>query len=80
MTSRPAWQDDALCREYPDVNFFPERGEDVAPAKGVCSRCAVRAECADYAIRLGERHGIWGGLSGIERRQARSRIRKGHAA
>lgn len=24
--ARPRWQRDALCREYPDVSWFPERG------------------------------------------------------
>ena len=59
--ARPAWHADALCREHPEVNFFPERGESAEPAKAVCARCAVRAECAAYGAD--EAAGIWGGLS-----------------
>jgi WhiB family redox-sensing transcriptional regulator len=36
-------------------------------AKSVCARCAVRLECADYAIRAREPYGVWGGLTEEER-------------
>ncbi len=36
------WRLDALCIEYPDVSFFPEKGEPNEPARDVCSRCLVR--------------------------------------
>ena len=62
---------DALCREYPHVNFFPARGESTAPAKAVCSRCLVRSECLGYAVE-NEEHGVWGSTS----RQDRERIRR----
>lgn len=54
---------DALCVEYPDVEFFVERGQHAEPAKAICRRCLVRAECLDYAITHGIAHGIWGGQS-----------------
>ena len=41
------WAADALCVEYPEVEFFPERGQDSRPAKAVCARCLVRFECRD---------------------------------
>lgn len=72
----PAWHRDALCREYPGVSFFPVLGESSAPAKAVCGRCAVRSECADYAVDDPSLGGIWGGLSARERgrlRRARTR-------
>ena len=47
------WAADALCVEYPEVEFFPERGQDSRPAKAVCARCLVRFECRDYAIARG---------------------------
>jgi hypothetical protein len=43
VTVREPWMRDALCNEYPKALFFPERGEDVEPAKAVCGRCAVTA-------------------------------------
>ena len=61
---RPAWQADALCREYPEVNFFPQRGEDLGPAKQVCARCTVADECREFARANGERDGVWGGETG----------------
>jgi WhiB family redox-sensing transcriptional regulator len=70
LVGRPAWQADALCREYPEVDFFPGRGESTAPAKAVCARCLVRDECRALA---GERNefGVWGGTSAQERRRNR---------
>ena len=37
-------------------------------AKAICARCPVRMECLEYAIRIREPHGIWGGLNELERR------------
>ncbi len=48
---RTPWMRDGLCQEYPHVNFFPERGDPLGPAKAVCAHCAVRDECQ------GLRHG-----------------------
>jgi WhiB family transcriptional regulator, redox-sensing transcriptional regulator len=33
--------------------------------------CSVRPECLTYAFAMGERHGIWGGLSERDRRTLR---------
>ena len=38
-------------------------------AKAICATCIVRRECLEYAIRIREPHGIWGGLNEIERKQ-----------
>jgi hypothetical protein len=46
LLDRPAWQRDALCREYGgDVNFFPGRGESLELARALCAACLVRPEC-----------------------------------
>ena len=37
-------------------------------AKVICARCPVRGECLDFALRVREPHGIWGGFTEIERR------------
>jgi WhiB family redox-sensing transcriptional regulator len=52
--------------------FFIERGGDTAPAKAICRGCLVWAECATYALERGERHGVWGGMAPLERKQRRA--------
>lgn len=69
--NRQPWWADALCREYPDVAFFPGLGQSTAPAKDVCSRCLVRDECLAAAVELDEPAGVWGGTSQPERRKLR---------
>lgn len=64
------WRRDALCREYPEVDFFPGRGQDPRPAQGVCGRCPVRVECLEYGLGH-DAHGVWGGTSRSDRREAR---------
>ena len=65
---RPAWQRDALCREYPPEMFFPGTGASFEPAREVCGRCLVREACLAFALEHCESDGMWGGLSGQERR------------
>ena len=65
------WKAQANCRGIDPEAFFPARGdiEGAEAAKAVCAGCVVRAECLEFAIATSERDGIWGGLSGRERRQ-----------
>ncbi len=37
----------------------------------MCGGCEVRMECLEYALRHGEKFGIWGGMSERERRRIR---------
>jgi len=50
----------------------PERRDDrearEAHAKQICAQCRVRGDCLDFAVRVKEPHGIWGGLTEVERR------------
>jgi WhiB family redox-sensing transcriptional regulator len=66
-----AWRLDALCAETDPEAFFPEKGGSTREAKRVCTGCAVRAECLEFALANDERFGIWGGLSERERRRLR---------
>src|SRR3712207_3201700 len=66
-----SWRLDALCAETDPEAFFPEKGGSTREAKRVCSGCAVRAECLEFALTNDERFGIWGGLSERERRRVR---------
>jgi hypothetical protein len=75
LWQRPPWMADALCREFPEVSWFPGRGEDVRPAKAICARCLVAEECAAFVASFdahAAEHGIWGGLSARERRRSRA--------
>lgn len=66
-----SWQDYANCRGADADLFFPERGASTRKAKSICGECQVRAECLDFAIDIGEKFGIWGGMSERERRKVR---------
>src|SRR3954465_14924398 len=65
------WQERANCLGVDPDLFFPERGASTKEAKGVCAGCEVRMECLEYALRHGEKFGIWGGMSERERRRIR---------
>lgn len=70
----PAWPavfDEAICRDTdPDV-FFPDRGANGSwrTLRDVCRACPARRECLQRG--LGERSGVYGGLS----QKARLRLR-----
>jgi WhiB family redox-sensing transcriptional regulator len=66
------WITRGACRTTPTWVFFPTRGDPLDAAKGVCARCAVRQDCADYAVPHADLKGVWGGLSEMERRRIRS--------
>jgi WhiB family redox-sensing transcriptional regulator len=71
------WQAKAACRGPQAAAFFPpshaERKDEKiareARAKSICSECHVRRDCLEYAIRIREPHGIWGGMNEVERKQ-----------
>ena len=69
-----SWRLRAACRQVDSAVFFPPDGERHAQrdaretrAKAICASCPVLRQCAVYAIRYGERYGVWGGLSERER-------------
>lgn len=77
LRSEEAWQLKALCRGPQAVVFFPpthsetkdEKSEREQVAKSMCACCPVKRPCLDYALRIREPHGIWGGLNEVERKQ-----------
>jgi WhiB family redox-sensing transcriptional regulator len=81
LRSDDAWQVKAGCRGPQAAVFFPpshferkdEKVEREQRAKGICVSCPVRQPCLDYAIKIREPHGIWGGLNEVERKQLASR-------
>lgn len=66
-----SWQDLANCLGVDPDLFFPERGASTREAKEVCRGCVVQGDCLEYALRNGEKFGIWGGMSERERRRIR---------
>ena len=68
------WQDRAACFGIdPDV-FFPDlRGRGRAGAR-VLRRCRIREECLAWALKNGERYGVWGGLTEQQRRRVQRQV------
>src|SRR5262245_58561243 len=62
------WRAASACLNTdPDV-FFPvavgsAASKQVARAMRICAGCTVRQQCLDFAIRSGEKDGIWGGTT-----------------
>lgn len=76
MTGSSEWMDRGACTklELPLAEvtrmFFPEKGGASLPAKRVCARCPVIAECRVWALERGSTlGGVWGGLSENQRRK-----------
>lgn len=69
------------CAEHPEW-FYPERSDraSVAKAKALCLTCPVLAQCRDYALSIDERHGVWGGLTELDRAKLRSAKRRDPSA
>lgn len=68
-----AWSRQAACLDADPASFFPEQGDTGADAKTICARCPVIEACLDYALTNRQHHGIWGGLSDIQRAQLHRR-------
>ena len=82
------WQFRAACRGEDSALFFApnyfekreQKNAREAKAKVLCGRCEVRDVCLDYALRIREPHGVWGGMNETERRAIlRSRERERQA-
>lgn len=73
-----SWEKRAKCRGREDIEFFPEPSINATETKAFCRDCPVRRECAEFAIWGGPTgevgmydHGIWGGLSAVQRQRVR---------
>ncbi|MFF3215315.1 WhiB family transcriptional regulator [Streptomyces sp. NPDC002886] len=71
---RPAQEDDwwkqAVCTSDEECAelFYSEASGAAARAKRICFSCPARGACLAYARETVEEFGIWGGLTGQERR------------
>jgi WhiB family transcriptional regulator, redox-sensing transcriptional regulator len=77
LRTEDAWQVKAACRGPQAAVFFPptsferkdEKLDRERRAKAICTTCPVKRPCLDYALKIREPHGIWGGLSEGERKR-----------
>ncbi|MFC9875885.1 WhiB family transcriptional regulator [Nocardia salmonicida] len=79
------WQLTARCRQMDQELFFPSTEErlgsvrtQVLLAKKICRACPVLTPCRAYALEAGETHGIWGGMTALERGRHRRRTSLRH--
>lgn len=79
---RVGWMDRAACRDADPAAMFPTDNDDggIAAAKDTCQGCPVLGQCLGYALDLGERWGVWGGLTYDERKAVRRRERRAVSA
>ena len=83
ILNKQHWRTKAACKGLDPSIFYPatEDEDDAQPAKAVCSECAVREECLEYALGFREHEGVWGGATERERRRIiRQRRRAAYAA
>lgn len=84
---RPPWEfENPVCAEVGTEIFFGKdmdepRARNVPQdtykdAKKICQSCEYIAECAEWGIKY-ETHGVWGGLSPLERKNLRARRGRG---
>ncbi len=69
------WMLFSACRGQDPSIFYPASGESHEPALRFCRVCPATKACLDYAIRNGERDGIWGGMSQRERSRYRKSLK-----
>jgi WhiB family redox-sensing transcriptional regulator len=72
------WRDRAACLSLDYELFFPIGNTSPAllqteEAKAACGRCEVVESCLSWAMESGQDAGVWGGLSGDERRALKRR-------
>lgn len=73
LTDRFRWQDSASCASVGLDVFYPESGNRGVwdAARSICSRCPVKAECLEFALKAEvdwpDRYGMFGGLTPEER-------------
>lgn len=72
------WRNGAACLDEDPELFFPIGNTEPAllqieEAKRICKRCEVIETCLAWAIESRQDAGVWGGLSGDERRALKRR-------
>jgi len=70
------WLERAACLDVDPELFFPISNsgpplQQIDEAKALCGRCPVAEQCLEWAARMGQAEGIWGGTTEWERRATR---------
>jgi WhiB family redox-sensing transcriptional regulator len=63
------WQERAACYGLDPEIFFPTTEEEAGLGLSYCAVCTVREICLAWAVRNGERYGVWGGTTEQQRRR-----------
>jgi WhiB family redox-sensing transcriptional regulator len=66
------WLEQAACRGKNTALFFPAQNS-MREYRKICAKCPVRSQCLE--LGMSEALGIWGGVSGRERRTIRIKRR-----
>ena len=64
------------CTSYPDLFFGDDWNSaiaDLRAAKNLCKSCPIMLQCATYGLEAEEEHGVWGGLTPLDRKKLRRR-------
>jgi WhiB family transcriptional regulator, redox-sensing transcriptional regulator len=69
MADTERWMLHSACSQVDPNLWYADSPLDQFEAVQICSRCEVRPECLYYALRHGEKFGIWGGYTTAEREQ-----------
>lgn len=69
-----AWRAEAACRNSDPDQWFPGPGVNTSALVAICAACPSRVPCLEFG--MDEEEGIYGGLSGRERRRIRQREQK----
>ena len=56
-----------VCAADPETWQAPASSPRTAEAIEWCQGCPARAECRAYAVAAGEREGVWGGTTPVDR-------------
>lgn len=70
------WRDDARCRKMGVTAFFtiPHNNSKaiaqvIEEALNICKGCSVRIQCLRFAVANDITHGIWGGMTALQRKR-----------
>jgi len=68
----PAWTERAACQGYDtDLWFMEGREGSYREARAICATCEVKSDCLQWALETKTNHGLFGGLTPIERKRLR---------
>ena len=69
VDSDAEWMQWSACKDLDPKIFFPESNykNNYVKAKAVCAECIVYKDCMRFALVNSIDHGVWGGLSPLER-------------